>query len=217
MPEGTPLRSCKEAADEFCTKTSAPNTGKPDFESISAEGSLRKSFWSLPSRRSPERCKQADSCLKRVRSRRCSQILFLVLSKNLFKAFPSLPNKNLLCLAILQWITLRPIRESTSKRHSQGFEGRREHGLFELGNRVTISKYFREQGKKTNIYILGIKRLGTSFKVIWGTRKHKKISKGNKDSSPQEALIKCSASIQQLKQAIPTIFEWPTGKEDSLR
>ena len=39
----------------------------------------------------------------------------------------------------------------TSKRHSQGFGGRREHGYFELGNRVTISKYFREQGKKTNL------------------------------------------------------------------
>ena len=38
------LEAAKEAADEFCTKASAPNTGKPDLESFSAEGSLRKSF-----------------------------------------------------------------------------------------------------------------------------------------------------------------------------
>ena len=29
-----PFISCKEAADEFCTKTSAPNTGKPDLKSF---------------------------------------------------------------------------------------------------------------------------------------------------------------------------------------
>ena len=29
-----PFISCKEAADEFCTKTSAPNTGNPDLESF---------------------------------------------------------------------------------------------------------------------------------------------------------------------------------------
>ena len=56
------------------------------------------------------------------------KIVFLVLCENLFKHFPSLPNKNLLCLAILQWIAVRRIRESTSKRHSHGFWGRREHG-----------------------------------------------------------------------------------------
>ena len=97
------LISCKEAADEFCTKTSAPNTGKPDLESFfSGRLTTKEELLEFALPQIGDRCKQADSCPKRVRSRRCSQILFLVLCENLFKTFPSLPNKNLLCLAILQ-------------------------------------------------------------------------------------------------------------------
>ena len=41
-----------------------------------------------------------------------------------------------------------------------------------------MSKYFKEQ--KQFRTILGIEKLGTSLKVIWGTRQHKQIFKGNK-------------------------------------
>ena len=40
-------------------------------------------------------------------------------------------------------------------------------GFGELGNRGTTTKCLREQGKITNF---GRKKLGTSLKVIWGTR-----------------------------------------------
>ena len=41
----------------------------------------------------------------------------------------------------------------------------------------TMSKYSREKGNKNNFR--DPKKLGTNLKVIWGTRKHKQVLKGN--------------------------------------
>ena len=51
---------------------------------------------------------------------------------------------------------------------SPGFWGaRREHGLFELGNRATKTRYLREPG---NINHFRDQKLRTNLEVIWGTQ-----------------------------------------------
>ena len=84
----------------FCTRTSAPNTGKPDLEFFG--GRLIKEDLLRLGLALPQVARKVQTSCFRKEQEGAVKIVFLVLCENLFKTFPSLPNKKLLCLAVLQ-------------------------------------------------------------------------------------------------------------------